>query len=350
MATAGFGVGAVGRPRSVRPDVTAVLALLGPAMVIRTHEDANGVVARLAEVPGISSARLDTASVGPPSPAATDLVWSIGIGRDAQQLSVRTAGAGTDDALMTALDAFAKVVAERMEHPDGPVAGHDFVTAVCHALRGSLTSVIAFSSFLTDAEEGGLTEENRQFAEVIRRSGDRMLAVIDELALIARLESGELQLDLALVSVRELVRTVVAEQQPRARSAVVALRGEEADGRLISCDRGRVHQLLTNLVVNRLEVATPGGAVVLRAAPARTGWRIEVTSSGPGHPERELDQLFTAFHQASNRPRTGTPTTGLGLALSRAIAEIHGGTIEAATTGEGTTISVGLPWRRPGER
>jgi signal transduction histidine kinase len=280
--TTARGIGAGGRPVSTRVDLQAVLALLGPAMAIRSRHDAHGVVARLAEVPGIRSARLSAASVGPPSHAATDLVWRIGTGCDGQLLSVRTTVA--DEALVTALDAFAEVLAERLRHPDSPSSGNDFVAAVSHALRGSLTSVIAFSGFLTDAEEGGLTEENRQFAEIIQRAGDRMLAVLDELALIARLESGELPLDLALVSIPELVRTVVAEQQPRARSAGVALRGEDSDGSRISCDRGRLHQLLTSLVVNRLEATTPGGAVVLRAVPAPTGWLIEVTASGPGDP------------------------------------------------------------------
>jgi signal transduction histidine kinase len=350
MTTAGFDIGAGSRPISTRGDLQAVLALLGPALAIRSRDDAHGMVARLAEVPGISSARLDAASVGPPSHAATDLVWLIGTGRGGRLLSVRTTGAATDDALVVALDAFAAVLAERVRHLDGPASDNDFVTAVCHALRGSLTSLIAFSGFLTDAEEDGLSEENRQFAEIIRRTGDRMLAVIDELALIARLESGELPLDLALVSVPELVRTVAAEQQPHARSAAVALRGEDVDGPRINCDRVRLHQLLTSLVVNRLEVATPGGAVVLRAVPVPTGCAIEVTASGPGYPEAELDQLFTAFHQTSSRPRPGTSATGLGLALSRAIAESHGGTVRASNTVGGTTISVWLPWRRPGER
>jgi signal transduction histidine kinase len=297
--TTARGIGAGGRPVSTRADLQAVLALLGPAMAIRSRDDAHGVVARLAEVPGIRSARLDAASVGPP--AATDLVWLIGTGCDGQLLSVRTTSA--DEALVTALDAFAEVLAERLRHPDSPSSGDDFVAAVSHALRGPLTSVIAFSGFLTDAKEGELSEENRQFAEIIQRAGDRMLAVIDELALIAQLESGELPLDLALVSVPELVRTVVAEQQPRAQSAGVALRGEDGDGARISCDRGRLHQLLTSLVVNRLETTTPGGAVVLRAVP--TGWLIEVTAFDPGDP---------------------------------------------GATGAGTTVSVRLPWPRPGER
>jgi signal transduction histidine kinase len=230
----------------------------------------------------------------------------------------------------------------------GPTPDNDLVAAGCHALRGLLTSLITFSGFLADAEEGELTGEHRQFAEIIRRTGDRMLAVIEELALISRLESGECQLELALASIPDLVRTVVAEQQSRFQSAAVALLGDVADGPPISCDRVRLHQLLTSLVVSRLDVASPGGAVELRARPAPTGWTIEVT--GPGYPDGELDQLFTPFYQASTPAPTGTPATGLGLALSRAIAESHGGTIRADNTGGGTTIIVRLPWRRPGER
>jgi signal transduction histidine kinase len=84
--------------------------------------------------------------------------------------------------------------------------------------------------------------------------------------------------------------------------------------------------------------------------PAPTGWTIEVTDSGPGYPEGELDRLFTPFYQASGPSPASTRATGLGLALSRAIAEGHGGTIRADNTGGGTTIIVWLPWRRPGGR
>jgi signal transduction histidine kinase len=350
MTAAQFDYGTSGRPASKRADLQAVLALLGPAMALRSRHDAPRVVARLAEVPGISSARLDTVPAGRRSRAATGLVWLIGAGSGRRLLSVRTAGPPADDALVAVLDAFAAVLAERLGKADGPTPDNDFVAAVCHTLRGSLTSLIAFSGFLADAEKGELTGEHRQFAEIIRRTGDRMLAVIEELALIARLESGECRLDLALASIPELVRTVVAEQRPRSQSAAVALLGEVVDGPPISCDRVRLHQLLTSLVVSRLDVASPGGAVDLRAMPAPTGWTIEVTDSGPGYPEGELDQLFTAFYQASRPPPTGTPVTGLGLALSRAIAESHGGTIQADNAGGGTTIIVRLPWRRPGQR
>jgi signal transduction histidine kinase len=350
MTTAQFDYGASGRPASKRVDLQAVLALLGPAMALRSRHDAPRMVARLAEVPGISSARLDTISAGRRSRAATDLVWLIGAGSGRRLLSVRTAGPAADDALVAVLDAFAEVLAERLGNADGPTPDNNFVAAVCHTLRGSLTSLITFSGFLADAEKGELTAEYRQFAEIIRRTGDRMLAVIEELALIARLESGECRLDLALASIPELVRTVTAEQQPLSQPAAVALLSEVVDGPPLSCDRVRLHQLLTSLVVSRLEVASPGGAVVLRAMPAPTGWRIEVTDSGPGYPEGELDQLFTAFYQASTPPPTGTPATGLGLALSRAIAESHGGTVQADNTGGGTTIIVLLPWRRPGQR
>lgn len=348
MTTAQFDYGARGWPASKRADLQAVLALLGPAMALRSRHDAPRVVARLAEVPGISSARLDAVPAGRRSSAATDLRWLIGAGSGRRLLSVRTAGPAADDALVAVLDAFAGVLAERLGTADDPTPDNDFVAAVCHALRGLLTPLITFSSFLTDAEEGELTGEYRQFAEIIRRTGDRMVAVIEELTLIARLESGECRLDLALASIPELVRTVVAEQQPRFQSAAVALLGEVADGPPISCDRVRLHQLLTSLVVSRLDVASPGGAVELRARPAPTGWTIEVT--GPGYPDGELDQLFTPFYQASTPAPTGTPATGLGLALSRVIAESHGGTIRADNTGSGTTIIVRLPWRRPGER
>lgn len=338
-----FDVCAGGRPALVRPEVQGVLALLVPAMAIRGSRDALPLIARLATTPGISFAHLDQAPARGRSRAVTELLWPIDTGSTRQWLCVGTTGAAADEALLAALDAFAAVLGERLRK----AGDHDYIPAVCHALRGSLTSLTAFAGFLTDAEEGELSDEHRQFAEIIGRSSERMLTVVDELALLTRLESGEPKLNLAPVSIPELVRTVVAEQQPCSRSAAAKLRSECVDGPSLSSDRVQLHQMLTSLVVNRLEVATPGGSVDLRAAPTSAGWQIDLTV--PGDPDEELDRLFTAFHQPSRSPSPGTPGSGLSLAVSRAIAESHGGTIRAEHQGAGTTVSVGLPWRRPGE-
>ncbi|MEU4391485.1 HAMP domain-containing sensor histidine kinase [Kribbella sp. NPDC023855] len=222
-----------------------------------------------------------------------------------------------------------------------PPAGNDLVAAGCHALRGPLTSLLAFSGFLADAGEGELTEEHRQFVEIIRRSSERVLALVNELDLLARLESGQLRLNLAPVSIPELVRTVAADQH--SHSPAVVLRSESADGPPIDGDQVHLQQMLAALVLSRLEAAGPGGSVDLRAAPTSTGWQIELTDSHPGLPDDQLNQLFTAFRRPAPER-----STGVSLAVSRAIAVSHGGTIQAENTGSGTTVTVRLPWGRPG--
>jgi signal transduction histidine kinase len=154
------------------------------------------------------------------------------------------------------------------------------------------------------------------------------------------LASGQLRLNLAPVSIPELVRTVAADQQ--SHSPAVVLRTQSADGPPVDGDQVRLRQMLAALVLSRLEVAGSGGSVDLRAAPISTGWQIELTDSRPGHPD-DLDQLFTAF----GRPAPER-STGVSLAVSRAIAVSHGGTIQAENTGSGTTVTVRLPWGRPG--
>jgi signal transduction histidine kinase len=108
--------------------------------------------------------------------------------------------------------------------------------------------------------------------------------------------------------------------------------------------------LLGNLLGNAVKFTPAGGSVTLRARPAADTWRIEVTDNGVGIPAAELRRVFSAFFRGSNvaaaAGRPGLPGTGLGLVVSRAIVELHGGTIQVASTeGAGTTVTVALPTR-----
>jgi len=125
---------------------------------------------------------------------------------------------------------------------------------------------------------------------------------------------------------------------------------EVADGPPLVCDETRVHQLISNLLGNAVRFTAPGGSVAVRARPEADGWRIEVSDTGIGIPAAELSRVFSAFFRGSNAGaapgQPGTPGSGLGLVLTRAIAELHGGTIQVASAdGAGTTVIVSLPMR-----
>jgi PAS domain S-box-containing protein len=228
---------------------------------------------------------------------------------------------------------------------------NQFVATVAHELRGPLSSVVAFAHLLGDAGSGLLTEDQRTYLDVIDRNSNRLLRLIEDLLLLSRLESRTLQLRPAPVRLVDLVNTAVTERVPAAEAAGLRLVVDAVDGPELTCDETRIHQVLDNLLNNALKFTPPGGEVSVRARPAAGDvWQLEVSDSGVGIPAAELARVFSAFFRGSNTGssmgRPAPPGTGLGLVVSRAIVELHGGTIQVASTeGVGTTVTVSLPAR-----
>jgi len=219
-----------------------------------------------------------------------------------------------------------------------------FVPTVAHELRGPLSSVVAFAHLLGDPAGGELTEDQRTYLDVIDRNANRLLRLIEDLLLLSRLQSGRLPLQPAPVRVPAIVEPVIADHEDAAGAAGVTLGWDCADGPELVCDEARIQQVLANLLGNALKFTPAGGRIDVSAAPAGGGWRLAVADTGVGIPAAEQPRLFSPFFRASNAAaRTGTPGAGLGLLISRAIVELHGGTIEVASTeGVGTTVTVSL--------
>ncbi|GAA3253404.1 ATP-binding protein [Dactylosporangium siamense] len=227
---------------------------------------------------------------------------------------------------------------------------NEFVATVSHELRGPLSSVVAFAHLLGDAAAGDLSEDQRTYLDVIDRNANRLLRLIEDLLLLSRLEARTLQLKPVPTRLPELLAVAVAERTPAALAAGLDLVLDCADGPELVCDDTRVHQVVDNLVSNAVKFTPSGGQVTVRAGPAGDGWTIAVADSGVGIPAADLPRLFSAFFRGSNVAaavgRQVMPGTGLGLVVSRAIVELHGGGISVASTeGVGTTVTLSLPSR-----
>jgi signal transduction histidine kinase len=266
-------------------------------------------------------------------------------------------GSGVGGALLHAWDVTARASAqrsleERNEALSALVAAkNEFVASVSHELRSPLTSVVTFSNLLAQPDWGELDDEQRQFIEVIQRNADRLLRLIEDLLLLSRLEARTLQFVPSRIILPDLVRAAVAERAPIAQAADVTLKAEVSGDETMACDELRISQVLGNLIGNALKFTPPGGQVTVRCHPAADGWRLSVTDSGIGIPEEDLDRIFEAFHRASNVEKHSHPGTGLGLVISKAIVERHGGLMEITSElGRGTTVTVWLPQRRVADR
>jgi signal transduction histidine kinase len=221
-----------------------------------------------------------------------------------------------------------------------------FVATVSHELRTPLTSISGFLEMLLD-EEHALGEAGRQYLEVIRRSTDRLHALVEDLLLIAQIEAHRIELAMVTVDLGDLARATAESARPAATEKGIELEVRVDSPPWVQGDVVRLGQVLDNLVSNAVKFTPEGGHVVITAVAADGNARVTVSDDGIGIPDDEQPQIFSRFFRASTATQRAIPGTGLGLAISRALVERHGGTISLSSReGEGTEISVSLPGTR----
>ena len=228
---------------------------------------------------------------------------------------------------------------------------NEFVATVSHELRTPLTSVVSFADLLKDPAAGPLTPEQSTFLEVIDRNSQRLLRLIEDLLLVAKLESHTLPLSLGVVDLPDVVTQVVTELAPLARDRDVELTVSTASGPRLQGDWVRLQQVVSNVVGNAIGYTPPGGTVrvVAEVLPESRQWSVAVSDTGVGIPEDEIPHVFDAFFRASSAAgasgASGRGGTGLGLAISRLIVDEHHGRIAVESPpGLGTTVTVHLPY------
>ena len=222
----------------------------------------------------------------------------------------------------------------------------EFVALISHDLRTPLTSIVGYTELALDEEmEPPLDDERRSYLEVVARGSERLLRLVDDLLFVARLQAGKgLQLERRELDLTAIALQVVDEAQPRAAAKGLSL-SCSADGPVtIEADKGRIFQLLENLVSNAIKFTPSEGSVEVRVSTASGSGVLEVSDTGIGFSPRDAERLFERFFRASSAVSNQVPGTGLGLYIARAIAEAHGGRISAMSeVGGGTTFRIELP-------
>jgi signal transduction histidine kinase len=230
---------------------------------------------------------------------------------------------------------------ERLERLDE--ARNQFLAIVSHELRTPLTSIVSFIELIR-GEADGLTQEGLSFLDIIERNADRLHRLIGDLLMLDRLEAGALPLDLATVSIADLVTEAVRAATPGAAKQGVTLEVSALPGPPVAGDPRRLMQVLDNLIANAVKFSHRNGLVRVTVGCDRGTWRIDVADSGIGIPPEEADQLFSRFVRASNARTAGLPGSGLGLSIVKVLTEMHGGRVEVRSElGRGSTFSVYLP-------
>jgi signal transduction histidine kinase len=218
-----------------------------------------------------------------------------------------------------------------------------FVATVSHELRTPLTSISGFLEMMQE-EEQALGESGKRYLDVIRRSTERLHALVEDLLLIAQIEAKRVELELAAVDVVDVATSAVEAQRPAADEKGVTVEVVADHPPTVHADRVRLTQVLDNLVSNAVKFTNEGGNVSVHIAGRGDSVELVVEDTGIGIPSDEQGQLFSRFFRASTATQHAIPGTGLGLSISRALVEQHGGTIAVqSTVGEGTRVTVTLP-------
>ena len=221
----------------------------------------------------------------------------------------------------------------------------DFVANVSHELR---TPVAVIKGYAETLIEGALADDparGQRFLGIILNHADRLSGLIADLLTLSELESGELGMQPEGIPLAAALRHALLLVEQRGEEKGVLLEASELPaGMLVQADRGRLDQVLINLLDNAVKYSVPGGKVVVAADDEGEMIRITVRDSGIGIPQKDLPRLFERFYrvdEARSRDRGGT---GLGLAIVKHIVQAHGGSVRVESSpGEGSVFSFTLP-------
>ncbi len=225
-------------------------------------------------------------------------------------------------------------------------AKSDFLAAMSHELRTPLNSIIGFSDLLGRGMVGDLSEEQGKQIQMINTSGKYLLELVNEVLDLSAIEVGQLRIESRPLSAIHLSRAVVDSLQPLALERGLELTWDVAlDADALESDRTRLEQILFNLLGNAIKF-TDAGSVQLTVSREGSDVLFVISDTGRGIAEDELGRVFEEFYQTERRDIAKTEGTGLGLTVSRRLAEMLGGSIEVESViGQGSTFTVRLPAR-----
>jgi signal transduction histidine kinase len=218
----------------------------------------------------------------------------------------------------------------------------DFLATMSHELRTPLNAIIGFSEVLHEQMFGELNEQQLTYVDDVLEAGRHLLALINDVLDLAKIEAGRLELRFSEVSIADILRSGVTMHGERASRGGIALSLDiDGDDVTVKADERRVRQVVFNLVSNAIKFTPPEGRVDVSARSVDGAVEVAVADTGPGIAPADLELIFEEFEQGQTTRLDGT---GLGLPLSRKFVELHGGRlwVESAI-GAGSTFRFTLP-------
>jgi len=249
-------------------------------------------------------------------------------------------------------------ISERKRHERALVQARDaaldasraksrFLANMSHELRTPLNAIIGFSEVMTREMFGPVGPRYQEYSRLIHESGAHLLELINSVLDMSKIEAGKFELAEEMFDLEEMAEGAVRFLKiPAERGGVTLKLAVQSGARLVFADRRALKQILVNLLSNGVKYTPAGGEVRVNAKAADSGLGIEivVSDTGTGISATDLARLGKPFEQVENAETRAKEGTGLGLALVKSLAQMHGGTATLdSVLGEGTTVTVRLP-------
>jgi PAS domain S-box-containing protein len=223
-----------------------------------------------------------------------------------------------------------------------------FLANMSHEFRTPLNAILGYTHMLLNGVSGEITEPQRKSLTRIDSNSRHLLALINDILDITRIEAGRMPLTLTTFGVPELIAEVFSELEPIIKRSNLSVRRRVASGLpAVKSDRQKVKQIVLNLLSNALKFTVEGSVTISASyqGPSRTV-RIAVRDTGVGIEEADQTKVFEDFRQLDSSPARGYGGTGLGLAICRRLAQMLDGSIELTSRpGQGSTFTLRLPHR-----
>jgi len=221
-----------------------------------------------------------------------------------------------------------------------------FLANMSHELRTPLNSILGFTQVILEGLDGPMTEDMEMDLSLIEKNGQHLLNLINEVLDMAKIESGRISLNLEPVVLSDMFDNIINTSNPLARAGVTLVtQNQLTEDMFIMADAVRLRQILLNIIGNALKF-TEQGSVCIETEKIEDKVQIRIVDTGIGIPPDKLESIFEAFSQVDTSTTRRAGGTGLGLPISRRLAEMHGGWLWAKSRGipgEGSTFYLELP-------
>lgn len=234
---------------------------------------------------------------------------------------------------------------EKIRAEEANQSKSDFLANMSHELRTPLNAINGFSDIMKREMFGPLGDPRyKEYVNDILFSGQHLLSLINDILDMSKIEAGKMTLNTDRLRISDMISQVLRIVRGRAEDGKLKLQFDTKKVKEVEADPRAVKQVLLNLITNAIKFTPEGGTVKIDVEENSAGLIVKVIDSGIGIAQEDIDRLGNPFEQVDKAASTQTEGTGLGLALSKAMIELHGGNfVITSVLGEGTTVTFTLP-------